>query len=117
MDLRAILGRASEDEAAREMVRRGYLVVERNCRDKRGEVDILARKGHELVVVEVRARNGGVPDDAMDSIGHGKQGRVRETTRRWLAFRPEDYCEVRFFVVIVIWRAGKAEVTLIEDAF
>lgn len=117
MDDRVEVGRAAEDAVAAEMARRGYVLLDRNARDRRGELDIVARRGREIVAIEVRSRRTGDGDAAADSVDVHKRGQVRRTMERWLAVRPEDYDEVRFFVAAVAWRGGLPRITIIEDAF
>ena len=62
------LGNAGEEIAARELIRRGYVVRERNWRCAEGELDIIAEQGEALVFVEVRTRRGdrfGTPEDSI----------------------------------------------------
>jgi putative endonuclease len=62
------LGDAGEEIAARELVRRGYVVRERNWRCPEGELDIVAEQGEALVFVEVRTRRGdrfGTPEESI----------------------------------------------------
>ncbi|MBN1887091.1 MAG: YraN family protein [Thermoflexales bacterium] len=62
------MGAAGEEAAARELVRRGYAVLDRNWRCKLGELDIVAERGGEVVFVEVRARRGdrfGTPEESI----------------------------------------------------
>lgn len=117
MDDRQVVGRQAEDAVAIEMERRGYRVVARNARARCGEIDLVVRRGREVVAVEVRSRRTGDGDDAADSIQAGKRGRVRRTMAFWLAFRPEDYDEVRFFVATVAWRGADPSIVVLEDAF
>lgn len=49
-------GRAAEDRAALFLSDRGLVILGRNLRTGSGEIDILARDGLALVVVEVRLR-------------------------------------------------------------
>jgi len=117
MDDRMDVGHRAEAAVADLLCRRGYVVVERNARDRRGELDLVVRRGTEIVAVEVRSRRTGDEDDAAGSVNAGKRGRVRGAMERWLANRPEDYEEVRFFVAAVAWRDGVPRIRLIEDAF
>jgi putative endonuclease len=52
------LGARGEDLAHRFLQRRGYTIVARNYRPPNGhrEVDLIARHGHTLVIVEVKTR-------------------------------------------------------------
>lgn len=62
------LGEAGEEIAARELIRRGYAVRERNWRCAEGELDIIAERENVLVFVEVRTRRGnrfGTPEDSI----------------------------------------------------
>jgi putative endonuclease len=62
------LGDAGEEIATRELVRRGYVVRERNWRCPEGELDIVAEQGEALVFVEVRTRRGdrfGTPEESI----------------------------------------------------
>jgi putative endonuclease len=50
------LGKWGEDFASIFLLQNGYSLVERNVRFKKYEVDIIAEKDDELIVVEVKAR-------------------------------------------------------------
>lgn len=73
---RAALGRWGEDLAARELRRRGYEVLERNQRVGRGEVDLVARQGETVVLVEVKTRRAGAFGEARDAISTAKARRL-----------------------------------------
>lgn len=65
-------GRRGEEAAYRHLRKLGYTVVARNyrTRDGRGEVDLIAWDGSQLVFVEVKTRGTGEfgsPDSAVDS--------------------------------------------------
>jgi len=54
------LGSWGEDRAAEFLsLKKGWKIIERNVRLKRGEIDIVAINGKELVLVEVRTRTLG----------------------------------------------------------
>lgn len=61
------------------MQKNGYRILEKNFRDRRGEIDLIAKDGRTLVFVEVKyrknARNG-YPEEAVDTR---KQKKIRET--------------------------------------
>lgn len=80
---RAALGRWGEDLAARELRRRGYRVLERNQRVSRGEVDLVARHGGAVVLVEVKTRRTGAFGEARDAISTAKARRLVALGRRY----------------------------------
>ena len=83
VDDRAALGRWGEDLAARELRRRGYQVLARNQRVGRGEVDLVARQGETVVLVEVKTRRSGAFGEARDAISTAKARRLVALGRRY----------------------------------
>ncbi|MGI5120555.1 YraN family protein [Marinactinospora thermotolerans] len=77
------LGRRGEELAAAHLRRCGMRILARNWRCPDGELDIVARRGRTLVVVEVKTRSDarfGTPLEAVDSR---KRLRLRLLARRW----------------------------------
>ena len=64
------LGRAGEDRAADHLRALGYEILDRNWRCALGELDIIARRGGIIAVVEVKTRRTerfGHPFEAIDA--------------------------------------------------
>lgn len=83
---------------------RGYRIVERRLRSPAGEIDILARRGDVLAVVEVKAR-GDFTTAAEATTARQRERLVRAAG--WvLAVRPDlAALQVRFDVMMVApWR-------------
>lgn len=62
------LGAFGEAWAVGYLSRLGYDILERNVRYRRGEIDIVAREGRDLVFVEVKCRRGtrfGAPEESI----------------------------------------------------
>ena len=76
----AWLGRHGERRAARYLRRKGYRILATNVRGGRGEIDILARFGRLLIVVEVRYRKDGILAADL-SIDRRKELRLRAAWR------------------------------------
>ena len=67
------LGQVAEDRAAEYLLSLGWRVVDRNVKNKYGELDIVAiDTDYELVIVEVRARTLGKMQNPLESIGPRK---------------------------------------------
>jgi putative endonuclease len=107
-------GRYGEGRVARWYVAAGYEVVARNWRDgPRGELDLIVRRGDEIVVCEVKSRASnrfGTPAEAVD---WRKQRRIRQLTAQWLREYDAGWVQVRFDVAEVVG----TDVRLIEAAF
>lgn len=79
------LGERGESLAAEELMRRGYVIVERNWRCTEGETDIVAQRDDVWTFFEVRTRRGcdfGTPEE---SITLAKQQRMARVALSYLA--------------------------------
>jgi putative endonuclease len=96
----AVRGRRAESATAVLLRLRGFRVLARNLRIRgAGEVDVLARSGRTLVVVEVKARRRGEPAEA---VGLERQLALRRCGDALLADPANAWAEeVRFDVVAV----------------
>jgi putative endonuclease len=98
----ARLGRAAEDVAARHLASQGLRILQRNFRRRLGEIDLVAREGGIVVIVEVRTRSSDKYGGAAASIDARKRARIIRAARLLLQIRPEyARAPVRFDVVIV----------------
>jgi putative endonuclease len=75
---RARRGRDAEDVVAAWLAARGMAVLERNLRIGKLEIDLLARDGEVIALVEVRTRGRGSWQRPFDSIDWRKQDRLRK---------------------------------------
>ena len=91
----------------------GYEVIGRNWRCDVGEIDLIVRRGDEVVFVEVKARADDRFGPPAAAVGHAKQRTIRRVAARWLALATDARGDVRFDVVAVTG----ARVDVIEAAF
>lgn len=112
---RIALGRAVEERVAQWYRDHGYEVVDRNWRCSEGEVDLVALRRRDRLVVfcEVKARRSRRFGSAAEAVGRDKQARLRRLSGRWLAEHALRASGVRFDVAA--WDAGRLEV--VEAAF
>ena len=83
------LGAWGEARAAEYLQDQRFEILDRNWRHRLGEIDIVARDGLALVVVEVktrRSRSFGAPVEAITDI---KLLRLRQLAGAWLREHPE----------------------------
>ncbi len=111
------LGRRGEALAARELRRRGYVILERRWRCRIGEIDIVARDGEVLVVVEVKARSRTDYGPAIDAVDREKRRKLEKLARAYLQAKKLSDVRVRFDLVGVTFSAGeKPRVDVFPDA-
>lgn len=114
---RIALGKSGEDLACRELERRGYAILARRYRGRRGEIDIIARDGPTLVFVEVKARDSHEFGDASEAVTALKQRRMTEVALEYLTRNRLPDCPCRFDVVSIHFERGVAAVDLFQNAF
>lgn len=112
---RLALGRAVEERAASWYQANGYEVVDRNWRCPGGELDLVAVRRRDRLVVfcEVKARRSARFGSAAEAVGRDKQARLRRLAATWLAGHRGRAAAIRFDVAA--WDAGRFEV--IQGAF
>lgn len=98
------LGRVAEEAACDFIVVRGFVILGQNVRLGPLEIDIVARRGELLALVEVRARKARSMVGALASVGPTKRARMLAAAARVLAAPPfplEGIERVRLDVCIV----------------
>ena len=81
---RQALGAYGEALAARHLVAQGMVLLDRNWRCAEGELDLVLRDGHDLVVCEVKTRRGVACGTPHEAITPAKLARLQELAVRWL---------------------------------
>lgn len=115
------LGARGEDIATRELLGLGWSVLARNWRPTpgrglpRGELDIVAQDGGELVVVEVKTRSTTAFGGAIEAVTRAKLARLRRLAAAWLASQDRRFDGVRVDVVCIdIGRDGLPRVEILR---
>jgi putative endonuclease len=99
---RQLIGRAAEDAAVTFLESRGLVVLLRNFRRRTGELDVVAREGDDLIIVEVRKRSSDRFGGAAASVDLRKQTKLRRATALLLQQRKDlTGLRVRFDVIAV----------------
>src|SRR5690242_4594428 len=88
---------------------RGYEIVDRNVREGRGEIDLIALDRDTVVFVEVKFRTGRDPAAPLLAVGFKKREDVARTAALYLARRGLVGRPVRFDVVGITWGADGSE--------
>lgn len=96
-------GHRSEWFAGLALMLKGYRIVARRYRTKLGEIDLIARRGDLIAIVEVKARPSLA--DAMEAIGREASWRIEGAADLWLARQPDHArLSMRFDMVAVLPR-------------
>jgi putative endonuclease len=113
------LGMTAESVAAGFLAAQGAEILLRNFRRRLGELDIIARQGDVLLIVEVRTRSSDAFGGAAASVDDAKRRRIARAAAQLLQ-RRRDLARLRArFDVIVVSGADspRPQVEWIRHAF
>ncbi len=106
-------GEAAEQCVAQEYERRGYDIAIRRWRGPGGEIDLITRKGRDVVFVEVK--KGASFAGAAERITPRQMARITASAEQFLADEPGGQLTNIRFDVALVDATGALEI--IENAF
>lgn len=118
MSDKKILGNTGEKAATDFLIKNKLKIIEKNFKNRIGEIDIIAKDKEYLVFVEVKTRTGtgyGLPCQAVDAR---KQKVIGKVASMYLANNNLSNQCCRFDIIEVYSNCSKIEkITHIKDAF
>jgi putative endonuclease len=106
------VGRAGERLAEDFLTDEGYVVLARNWRGTRGELDFVAVDGSTLVAVEVKTRSSTRFGHPAEAVTPRKIARLKRLTGQWLAEHAGTlrvrFADIRIDVVAVTLPRGSS---------
>ncbi len=110
------LGKIGEDLAEKHLRRIGYKILQRNWHFGHDELDIIARDGEWLVIVEVKTRTSNQFGEPEMEVKPAKQRSIVRTADAYIQLANFNG-ETRFDVIGILLGGGKVELNHIKDAF
>ena len=110
------LGKQGEDEAGAYLESRGYVILHRNWRAGRYELDIVARKEDELVIIEVKTRRNLIYGHPEQAVNQRKIRHIIASTDAYLKHYEIDL-PVRFDVITLVGVKPPFAIEHFEEAF
>ena len=101
------LGQIGEDLATLYLRNSGFVILDRNFRSHRVELDIVAREKNTLVFCEVKTRrtlNYGLPIEAITSI---KLEHIRSAALAWLGLHRIRASGMRFDAIGILYHSDR----------
>jgi putative endonuclease len=109
-------GRAAEEAAAQYLTQQGLVVLRRNFRAGRLEVDIVAAEANTLVIVEVKTADPNLAG-VLAPVKPPQEERLREAAEVLLEVYPE-FSEVRLDMVLVAMnKTQPSQIVHVREAF
>jgi len=109
-------GTDGEELAAGYLTENGHVILEKNWRFGREEIDIIAKKKDMLIIVEVKTRSGSFFGEPEEFVDRQKQRHLIKAANGYIEKNNLDL-EVRFDIIGVILSGKKHKINHIEDAF
>jgi putative endonuclease len=110
------LGTLGEKLAAQFMLREGYEILERNWTFQKAEIDIIAKKANQIIIVEVKTRNSDYFGDPQDFVTQGKIKLLVKAANEYIISNDIDL-EVRFDIIAVLKNQKVENLAHFENAF
>ena len=110
------IGDAGEDIARQYLIKSGYEILDTNWYHGHLEIDIVAREDTELVITEVKSRNGNHYEHPSEAITKNKIKRIVNAAEAYI-FEKNINIETRFDVITVIFLGDSFELEHFKNAF
>ena len=110
------LGKEGEKLAVRFLSDKGYTILETNYRYLKAEIDIIARIGNVICVVEVKTRSTSEFGNPQEFVKPKQIGLLVSAINNYIE-DIEDDVEIRFDIVAIVKNKLGTTVEHLEDAF
>lgn len=110
------LGRAGEDAAVAYLEREEYVIRHRNWHRGHLELDIVAAKENELIIVEVKTRSNESFGSAEEAVDQLKIKRIVRAADTYIKLFQLD-APVRFDIITAVGEEGHFKIKHIKEAF
>ena len=110
-------GQEGERLAARFLKEQGFRILDRNYRNRIGEIDIVAEDRGVLVFVEVRTLEASAGHSPEETIQWKKQQCISRTAQAYIQYKRLEDRPARFDVVSVVLDGTRSTLRHTPDAF
>lgn len=109
-------GVAAEELAQKHLLNLGYKILDINWHFVHLELDIVALDNDQLVIVEVKSRNGIRYEHPSEAVTDIKIKRLIDAAEAYI-FQKDLHCETRFDIITIIFFGDNFELEHFKDAF
>ncbi|MDP5062592.1 MAG: YraN family protein [Maribacter sp.] len=109
-------GKEGEEIAVNHLKKNGYAIKYKNYRYLKAEIDIIARKGDTLAIVEVRSRSSDFIENIAETVTPKKIKLLVMAADHYITDNNLDV-EVRFDIITILKNKSRFELEHLESAF
>ncbi|OZV70706.1 YraN family protein [Winogradskyella aurantia] len=110
------LGKKGEQLAVDFLIENNYAIIERNYRFDKAEVDIMAKKGDVLAIVEVKTRSTADFGNPQDFVKPKQIKNLVKAVNEYVDSNQLDL-EVRFDIIAILKQKNTYDIEHLENAF
>ena len=111
------IGIKGEQIAAEYLLNKGYIIIERNWRAGKKEIDIIALKNDVLVILEIKTRSSTNILFPEESVNRKKQGNLKAAGAEYMNSHRE-YINLRYDIISIVLDGDSVkEIIHFEEAF
>lgn len=110
------LGNLGEDIIANYIIKKGYIILDRNFECNKGEIDIIAKDKEEIVFIEVKTRTDMLFGEAREAITKHKKKHLLNSIKYYLYKRNLEDEYVRIDVAEVYVKGENIKINYIKKA-
>lgn len=113
------IGSYTENIAATYLLSNGYSILDRNYRNKFGEVDIICQKDNLIIFVEIKSRYTNSFGNPLESVSCHKQKKIILLSKFYILYKKLSDFNIRYDVIEIYLNHlnNTYEVNHLEDAF
>ena len=116
MDTSYVFGQKGEKLALEYLIEKNYIILERNYRSGKNEIDIIARNSGEVVFIEVKTRSNDVFCEPESAVTKEKQRAIIKVANSYIV-RNNINEEARFDIIAIVTNESGTKINHIENAF
>ena len=110
------LGKSGEETAYEFLKKKGFSILEKNWRHNKDEVDLIARDGDFLVIVEVKTRSSLYFGEPQIFVNKKKQAFMIRAANAYILMK-DIHMETRFDIISIVQSGDRMSIKHIADAF
>jgi putative endonuclease len=110
------LGSLGEQMACDYIRKKDFQIIERNYRFKKNEIDIIAQKDNQLIVIEVKTRQTAEIGEPWQAVIRNKQKQIIQVANQYIQTNNIEL-ETRFDIISIVHNTYRTELTHLEGAF
>ena len=111
-----VTGKTGEQLAFDHLVAKGFVILDKNWHYGREEIDIIARTGNFVVIVEVKTRTGKNEIDPGEVVPKDKRRILVRAANAYMRYKNLPG-EVRFDIITILMNGNDHQLRHMEDAF